>query len=427
MMVPGIDAFYTSTSSTATASPPSVSPDNDFEDSSRNPKRTPKACDRCRNKKTKCTGDSPCQRCRLDNTVCSFTNRRPKEGPSFNPQVAQKDAAMTMLYKCIEVMNQQLLAARLGPYTDRSLAEYAESEEFIIGIILDRFGISPVLDEFDNQPVYLPGQRGFNPENCAVEFPQHSGHGDGFEDENYSQGAKFVFNHQATLPHSIYSSRSDICQDVQMSDQGKTAGDFILALPTPQRHHTYTYGQQPVAREHSPVWMHENKLVGESLLIQDIYPASLSTTDSAQHMSTDPSARKNVTPSVYEIQQAQIERIRREQPVQRNPHTQPNLTRSPPLGPGYTSAPIPLPPHIAQAAEMVPVTTQWDFPSAVSTAAGTTYPSALCSARASPEFRLSGQRSPDTRGGSQGPDSSMYGSTGNYLELSDPMVRPLRW
>lgn len=426
-MAPALDAFYTSTSSTATASPPSVSTDNDFDDASRNLKRTPKACDRCRHKKTKCTGDSPCQRCRLDNTVCSFTNRRPKEGPSFNPQVAQKDAAMSMLYKCIEVMNRQLLAARLGPYTDRSLADYAESEEFIIGIILDRFGISPMLDEFDNQPVYLPGQRGFNPENCAVEFPQHSGHGDAFEDESYSQSARFIFNPQSTLPHSIYSSRSDISQDVQMRDQGETARDFNLAIPALQRHHMYTYGQQPVAREHPPIWAHENKLVEEPLLIQDIFPASLNGTDSARYLAQDSNSRPSMTSSTYEIQQAQMERIRREQSVQRNPHTQPNLTRSPPLGPGYSSSPIPLPPHIAQVAEMEPITTQWDFPSAVSTAGAATYPSALCSARASPEIWLSGRRSPNTLGGSQTPDSSMYGSPGCYMELSDPMVRSLRW
>ena len=127
---------------------------------------------------------------------------------------------------------------------------------------------------------------------------------------------------------------------------------------------------------------------------------------------------------MYEIQQAQIERIRREQSVQRNPHTQQNLPRSPP---GYTSAPIPLPPHIAQAAEMEPTTTQWDFPSIVSTVGVTAYPSALCSARASPEIRLSGRRSPHIRGGSQTPDSSIYGSTGGYMDLTDPMVRSMRW
>ena len=74
-----------------------------------------------------------------------------------------------MLYKCIEVMNRQILVARLGPYTDPVLAEYGKSEDFIIGTILDRFGISPVLDEFHRRPVYLPGQRGYNPDSCAVE------------------------------------------------------------------------------------------------------------------------------------------------------------------------------------------------------------------------------------------------------------------
>lgn len=126
-----------------------------------------------------------------------------------------------MLYKCIEVMNRQLLAARLGPYNDSSFAEYAESEEFIIGIILDRFGVSPVLDEFDNQPVYLPGQRGFNPDNCEVEFPQYSSFRDCYEGDNNSKGSS-VFTTPGAPSSGSYQ------RDVQMAEREENNVGYVL-------------------------------------------------------------------------------------------------------------------------------------------------------------------------------------------------------
>ncbi|OJJ55421.1 hypothetical protein ASPSYDRAFT_71139 [Aspergillus sydowii CBS 593.65] len=39
-------------------------------------KRTAKACDRCRLKKTKCRGSQPCDRCTGDNAICTFDRSR---------------------------------------------------------------------------------------------------------------------------------------------------------------------------------------------------------------------------------------------------------------------------------------------------------------------------------------------------------------
>lgn len=39
-------------------------------------KRVCKACDRCRLKKSKCNGASPCSRCKADNAICVFCERR---------------------------------------------------------------------------------------------------------------------------------------------------------------------------------------------------------------------------------------------------------------------------------------------------------------------------------------------------------------
>lgn len=39
-------------------------------------KRVNKACDRCRLKKSKCDGNRPCNRCKADNAICQFGERK---------------------------------------------------------------------------------------------------------------------------------------------------------------------------------------------------------------------------------------------------------------------------------------------------------------------------------------------------------------
>ena len=169
--------------------------------------------------------------------------------------------------------------------------------------------------------------------------------------------------------------------------------------------------------------------------MQDMYPLEMAPNGYL----TESNPRQGV--SAYQLQQAHIERVRREQMVQRTPSA--NSRQSPPLGqntyPGLNRGQIPLPPHIAQAAaEIVEpvVTTQWDFPAAMTTTApaGSSYPSALCSTRSSPEIaaqRLSshGRKTPGGR-----PDAVIYGSTattqGGYMEMGNPMggaIRPMGW
>lgn len=170
--------------------------------------------------------------------------------------------------------------------------------------------------------------------------------------------------------------------------------------------------------------------------MQGIFPDELNSVDSASFLAESTSAshqRQGVPQSVYQLQQAQIDLIRREQLAQQASHTQ---RQSPPLGQGYAGlhrGQIPLPPHIMQAAEMQPTSSPWEFSAPVSTAGPSTYPSALCSARASPEIaalRLSGRKTPSVRGVAT-PDSSIYTSAGGYsMEMSDSMgsaIRTMGW
>ncbi|KAF2459546.1 hypothetical protein BDY21DRAFT_384712 [Lineolata rhizophorae] len=73
-------------------------------------KRVCKACDRCRLKKSKCDGASPCSRCKADNAICVFGERKKSHDKVYpkgyvemlEQQQAQLVAAMRELYRRIQ-------------------------------------------------------------------------------------------------------------------------------------------------------------------------------------------------------------------------------------------------------------------------------------------------------------------------------------
>ncbi|KAI9738360.1 MAG: hypothetical protein M1834_008861 [Cirrosporium novae-zelandiae] len=61
-------------------------------------KRVCKACDRCRLKKSKCDGANPCSRCRTDNAICVFGERK-KYVEMLEQQQAQLVAGLQEMYR----------------------------------------------------------------------------------------------------------------------------------------------------------------------------------------------------------------------------------------------------------------------------------------------------------------------------------------
>lgn len=73
-------------------------------------KRVCKACDRCRLKKSKCDGSSPCSRCKADNSICVFGERKKSHDKVYpkgyvemlEQQQSQLVSGMQELYRRLE-------------------------------------------------------------------------------------------------------------------------------------------------------------------------------------------------------------------------------------------------------------------------------------------------------------------------------------
>lgn len=85
-----------------------MSPPSDNETNSR--KRVCKACDRCRLKKSKCDGSSPCNRCRSDNAICVFGERK-KSHDKIYPKgyVEMLEQQQTQLVNALQELYRRLV------------------------------------------------------------------------------------------------------------------------------------------------------------------------------------------------------------------------------------------------------------------------------------------------------------------------------
>ncbi|KAI9799187.1 MAG: hypothetical protein M1833_004227 [Piccolia ochrophora] len=101
-------------------------------------KRVGKACDRCRLKKSKCDGGSPCSRCKADNAICVFGERKKSHDKVYpkgyvellEQQQAQLVSGLQELYK--RTKNGEGWAG--GPLKDTELGHPLTHD------ILDRLG-----------------------------------------------------------------------------------------------------------------------------------------------------------------------------------------------------------------------------------------------------------------------------------------------
>ncbi|KAF2181259.1 hypothetical protein K469DRAFT_589839 [Zopfia rhizophila CBS 207.26] len=70
--------------------------------------RTNKACDRCRRRKAKCKGASPCAKCKADNAICVFGQRKNKPNgyvEALEQEKAQLVAGLRKLYILLQQSN----------------------------------------------------------------------------------------------------------------------------------------------------------------------------------------------------------------------------------------------------------------------------------------------------------------------------------
>lgn len=101
---------------TATTKSPSDASHKHLDHSDTLRKRVGKACDRCRLKKSKCDGSSPCSRCRIDNAICVFGERK-KSHDKVYPKgyVEMLEQQQSQLVAGLQETYRRLIAANLWP------------------------------------------------------------------------------------------------------------------------------------------------------------------------------------------------------------------------------------------------------------------------------------------------------------------------
>jgi len=115
-----------------------ASPNSDSYDSHVR-KRVGKACDRCRLKKSKCDGMNPCSRCKADNAICVFGERK-KSHDKVYPKgyVEMLEQQQSQLVAGVRTMYQKLVENEAWPGTP--LHEQTEGHP-LTHDILDRLNV----------------------------------------------------------------------------------------------------------------------------------------------------------------------------------------------------------------------------------------------------------------------------------------------
>ncbi|ODV84277.1 hypothetical protein CANARDRAFT_24052 [[Candida] arabinofermentans NRRL YB-2248] len=89
-----------------TSSPSHLSPEHHSEYHSRQSlkkKRVGKACDSCRLKKTKCSGKQPCEKCKVDNKICIYTERKKSKDKVYSYEYVE------LIEKRLSLVNKSLI------------------------------------------------------------------------------------------------------------------------------------------------------------------------------------------------------------------------------------------------------------------------------------------------------------------------------
>lgn len=91
------------------------------------PRRIPKACDRCRVKKVKCSGGQLCRRCESDGVVCITTSNMAKEEAPVDPRQyhlveSQRDRLLQILSEILQGKNENEVAKLRGLLSNMGLS-----------------------------------------------------------------------------------------------------------------------------------------------------------------------------------------------------------------------------------------------------------------------------------------------------------------
>ena len=111
-------------------------------------RRVPKACDRCRVKKIRCTGGSLCQRCKQDGVVCVTSQESKKGNIQHNPAYVQ----------LVESQRDQLAQALQQILQSKDTIASAKLRDTLVEMGIDTSSLPKPQQPSDTQPARTTGR-----------------------------------------------------------------------------------------------------------------------------------------------------------------------------------------------------------------------------------------------------------------------------